>query len=115
MYMGLVCTELSHGQTNCLTETFFDQAEARARYLDDVKAKGGHVGPLHGLPISIKDTFQVTGIPATLGLVAYLKHRSEKNSPLVDILESMGAILYVKTNVPQTMMVGWPIAWYIQS
>ncbi|KAH0595776.1 hypothetical protein MHUMG1_06324 [Metarhizium humberi] len=90
--------------TNCLTEIFFDRALERAQYLDRQKGKGQLVGPLHGLPISLKDSFQIAGVASTLGLTAYLDHRAESNSALVDILLALGAVLYCKTNVPQTMM-----------
>jgi amidase len=92
-------------QVNCLTETYFEKALKRAKYLDIFKAQGRTIGPLHGLPISLKDSFQVAGSQATLGIVSFLDHASKKNSPLVDILLKLGAILYVKTNVPQTLAV----------
>ncbi|EXV02612.1 amidase domain protein [Metarhizium robertsii] len=95
---------VAHQLTNCLTEIFFDRALERARYLDRQKGKGQLVGPLHGLPISLKDSFQIAGVASTLGLTAYLDHRAESNSALVDILLALGAVLYCKTNVPQTMM-----------
>ncbi|KAH8878812.1 amidase [Thozetella sp. PMI_491] len=91
--------------TGCLTEVFFDRALERARELDALKSEGKLAGPLHGLPVSIKDGFQIAGIEATIGLVSYLdRGASEVNSPLVDILLQLGAVLYVKTNVPQTLM-----------
>ncbi|KAF7555401.1 hypothetical protein G7Z17_g2253 [Cylindrodendrum hubeiense] len=90
--------------TNCLTETFFDEADARARQLDTLRESGTLAGPLHGLPISLKDPFHITGTQATIGLVAYLDHFSKTNSPLVEILLSLGAVPFVKTNIPQTMM-----------
>lgn len=47
-------------QTKCALEMFPDIALARAQYLDDYLAKHGKtVGPLHGLPISLKDQFRV--------------------------------------------------------
>ncbi|EAW09104.1 putative general amidase [Aspergillus clavatus NRRL 1] len=92
--------------TSCLTETFFDRALARAKELDDhLAATGKPVGPLHGLPISLKETFSVQGIPTSLGYVSFLdRENPSTNSALVDILLAAGAVLYVKTNVPQTMM-----------
>ena len=47
----------------------------------------------------------MVGLPSTLGLVTYLDHKSDTNSALVDILLNLGAVLYCKTNVPQTLMV----------
>ncbi|KAF7158153.1 hypothetical protein CNMCM5623_002819 [Aspergillus felis] len=92
--------------TFCLTETFFDQALTRARQLDDhLTSTGKTVGPLHGLPISLKESFNVAGVPSSLGFVSYLDHPAPTtNSALVDLLLAAGAVLYVKTNIPQTMM-----------
>ncbi|EHY58740.1 hypothetical protein HRR83_007464 [Exophiala dermatitidis] len=90
--------------TSCLTETIFDEAIARAKYLDQCRSEGKLVGPLHGLPISVKDSFQITGTDASIGFVSFLGNKSEANSPLVDILLKLGAVLYVKTNIPQTLM-----------
>ncbi|KAF1837913.1 amidase [Decorospora gaudefroyi] len=89
---------------SCLTETYFPEAMERARFLDNERARGRIVGPLHGLPVSLKDSFQITGSAASIGFVSLLERMSEKNSPLVEILLSLGAVVYVKTNIPQTMM-----------
>ncbi|KAM0438828.1 hypothetical protein ACHAPT_001589 [Fusarium lateritium] len=91
---------------SCLTETFFQEAIQHAQRLDEYYAANGKpIGPLHGLPISLKDTFKVIGHDATAGYVAGLKlGPAKENSSLVDLLTQAGAVLYVKTNVPQTMM-----------
>jgi amidase len=86
----------------------FPEAQERAKYLDDLKAQGKSAGPLHGLPISIKDLFHVKGTHASIGMISFLDEKSTDNSPLVDILLSLGAVIYVKTNIPQTMMVRLP-------
>ncbi|KAJ5308928.1 hypothetical protein PENANT_c013G06980 [Penicillium antarcticum] len=91
---------------SCLTETFFPEALQRAKYLDEyLQREGKPFGPLHGLPISLKDSFCVEGTQATVGYVALLKVEPCKtNSALVKMLLKLGAVLYVKTNIPQTMM-----------
>lgn len=91
---------------NCLTEIFFDEALARARECDEYLAREGKpMGPLHGLPISLKDSFQVKGAQATIGYVSFIaRPPSATNSVLVDMLYAAGAVFYVKTNLPQTMM-----------
>ncbi|OKP10306.1 Acetamidase [Penicillium subrubescens] len=89
---------------SCLTETMFTEAQERAQYLDALRAQGKVAGPLHGLPISIKDNFHYKGTESTIGMLSFLDEKSTRNSPLVDILLKLGAVLYVKTNVPQTMM-----------
>lgn len=92
--------------TSCLTETMFPQALARAKELDaHLKTTGKPLGPLHGVPISLKETFNVKGVHSSLGFVSFLdRPPASQNSVLVDILLAAGAVLYVKTNVPQTMM-----------
>jgi amidase len=97
---------VAHQVTFCLTEIFFDEALARAQELDDHLAKTGKpVGPLHGLPVSLKDLYKVKGIDATICFIANLNEPpSNENSSIVDLLLARGAVLYVKTNLPQTMM-----------
>lgn len=91
--------------TNCLTEIFFEDAIARARELDQHLEKTGKpLGPLHGLPISLKDTFKVRGYDASVGVASLCFKPATSNSALVDILLSLGAVLFCKTNIPQTMM-----------
>jgi amidase len=87
----------------------FPEVLERAKYLDEyLKLHHKPMGPLHGLPISIKDCFQVKGKQSTIGYVEFIKRpAATENSPLVDILLELGAVLYVKTNIPQTMMVSY--------
>ncbi|KAL4890628.1 amidase signature domain-containing protein [Aspergillus ambiguus] len=92
--------------TKCLTEIFFDRALARAKELDDVLEKTGKVmGPLHGLPVSVKDRFEVEGVDTTVGWVGLVGKPAERSCSIVKLLESMGAVLYVKTNIPQSLMM----------
>lgn len=64
------------------------------------------MGPLHGLPVSLKDCFRIEGVQNTVGYVSFLEHPpASSNSPLVNMLLDKGAVLYVKTNIPQTLMV----------
>ena len=92
---------------NCLTEILFDQAIARAEELDDYfRREGKTVGPLHGLPISLKDQFNIKGLDSTIGYVSYVGKPAPSNSTLTDLLLNAGAILYTKTNVPATLMMG---------
>jgi amidase len=77
-----------------------------ARSLDEHFARTGQlVGPLHGIPISIKDNFNIAGKASSLGFVGLGNEIMKSNSPLVDILLGLGAVLYVKTNVPTAMMI----------
>ncbi|KAI3619150.1 general amidase [Moniliophthora roreri] len=98
---------VAHQLVNCLTEIFFHKALKRAAELDEYyKRTGKTVGPLHGLPISFKDQINVKGVETTMGYVSRVGKVAQKNAVLVEILVSLGAVPYVKTNSPQTVMWG---------
>ncbi|EGD95784.1 general amidase [Trichophyton tonsurans CBS 112818] len=95
---------IAHQLTRCLTEPLFDDAMKRAEKLDDhFKRTGTTYGPLHGLPISVKDTFDIEGVDSTTGIAALAFKPAKQNAPLVDLLYSLGAVIVGKTNVPQTL------------
>lgn len=85
---------------------FFEEAIESARLLDaERKANPTKpLQPLHGLPISLKDSFNITGKDSVIGLTCFVNAPAERDSALVALLRSLGAVLYCKTNVPQTMM-----------
>lgn len=58
---------------------------------------------MHGLPISIKDCFHISGIDSSIGIAALTSRPATDDAPLVHLLTSLGAIIVAKTNVPQTM------------
>jgi amidase len=92
--------------TRCLTEIFFSEAIEQAKELDKYFEKNGKpVGPLAGLPVSLKDCFNVTGFASSLGFVTWADDLAEYDSLLVKILRQAGAVLYCKTNVPTAMMI----------
>jgi amidase len=77
----------------------------RAGELDaHLDSKKPPLGPLHGVPVSLKDTFKVRGYDASIGLAALCFKPAADNSVLVDCLQNGGAVLYCKTNIPQTLM-----------
>jgi amidase len=86
-----------------LTEIFFEEAIARAKQLDaerkDDPSKA--LPPLWGLPISLKDSFQVPGIDYSCGIASLVNEPSKEYSVLSKLLVDLGAVLYVKTNVPR--------------
>lgn len=97
---------IAHQTTNCLTEILFDEALVRAHECDAyLKTHGRPIGPLHGLPISLKDSFNVKGAQSTIGYVSFIANPpASSNSAVVQMLFNAGAVFYVKTNLPQTMM-----------
>ncbi|KAI5479485.1 hypothetical protein MNV49_003427 [Pseudohyphozyma bogoriensis] len=91
--------------TNCLTEVLFTRAIDRAKELDaHLETTGSVVGPLHGLPISLKEQFDIAGVESTMGFVSRIGHVSTESAVLVEMLESMGAVIHCRTNVPQTLL-----------
>ncbi|KAL2861175.1 amidase signature domain-containing protein [Aspergillus lucknowensis] len=97
---------VAHQLTNCLSEIFFDRAIAQAKELDvHLKQTGKTKGPFHGLPISIKDNFNLVGYDSTVGFASLVNDPATYNSTLVDLLLDAGAVLYCKTNVPTAMMI----------
>ncbi|KAI9668914.1 MAG: hypothetical protein M1829_005226 [Trizodia sp. TS-e1964] len=88
----------------------------RAKELDDYFTKYATTrGPLHGLPISLKDQFHVNGADTTMGYVGWINTYEGKKDPdkvhrvesqIVKELLSLGAIIYCKTSLPQTLLFG---------
>lgn len=97
---------LAHQLTNCLTEILFDEALRRADELDAFFDQNGRpAGPLAGLPVSIKDNFNIRGYDSTVGFVCWANDPQSNESLLTRILREQGAILYCKTNIPTAMMI----------
>ncbi|KAK8000395.1 amidase [Apiospora arundinis] len=95
---------------NCLTEIFFDEAIERARQLDaerrDSPDPSSSLPPLWGLPISVKDSFAYQGHDTSTGLACYAHEPAPEHSALAALLLDLGAVLYCKTNLPQSIMTG---------
>jgi amidase len=77
-----------------------DRARARARELDAQLARSGPVGPLHGLPMTIKDAHETAGIRTTGGATAYADYVPAQNAAGVQRLIDAGAVIFGKTNLP---------------
>ncbi len=77
-----------------------DRARARARAADEASASGGWWGPLHGVPMTVKDSFEVHGMPTTAGAPELAGHVPEHPAAAVRRLTDAGAIVFGKTNLP---------------
>ena len=77
-----------------------DRARRRARAADKALARGEIWGPLHGVPMTIKESFDVAGLPSTWGIPSLKDNIAAKNAVVVDRLLDAGAVLFGKTNVP---------------
>jgi Asp-tRNA(Asn)/Glu-tRNA(Gln) amidotransferase A subunit family amidase len=84
----------------------FEDALEQARKLDvHFKETKKPKGPLHGIPITVKDQFSLKGVDTTLGYVGRSFAPADEDAVLIQILKDMGAIIIAKTNLPQSIMV----------
>ncbi|ANB11508.1 Amd2p [Sugiyamaella lignohabitans] len=99
----------AHQILSCCSEIFFDRALETAKKLDAYyKETGKVVGPLHGIPVSLKDQVNLEGIETSIGYVSHLGKPATKDdeSVIAHLLRDAGAVFYVKTTVPMAMMAG---------
>ncbi|GAA5903732.1 hypothetical protein JCM8208_006561 [Rhodotorula glutinis] len=95
----------AHERCNVLTEVLFNEAVKAALDLDAHFDKTGElVGPLHGVPVSIKDQVDIAGHDSTMGLSHAINRPASADATLIRIIREAGGIPFVKTNVPQTML-----------
>ncbi|KAK1716536.1 amidase [Colletotrichum lupini] len=89
----------AHERTNCLTEVMLESAE---KWVADgsVNLKG----PLAGIPVSLKDTIVVGGYDTTVGFSSFVGNKTAADGPVVRLLKDAGAVPYVKTNLPITLL-----------
>jgi len=77
-----------------------ERARARAREADAALAKGEVWGPLHGVPMTIKESYNVAGLPTTNGRPEMKDNIAEADALAVERLKDAGVVLFGKTNVP---------------
>jgi amidase len=81
-----------------------DDAREDARAADAERAKGGDVGPLHGLPVGVKDCFPTKGLRTTFGSLAFKDHVPQVDHLVVEREKAAGAIVLGKLNTPEYTM-----------
>jgi amidase len=95
---------IAHQLTCCLTQWFMDDAIAQAKKLDEhLTTTGKTIGPLHGVPVSIKEPLPIAGTSSSQGYFATIV-KDEKDCQMIGILRNLGAVFYCKTNQPQSTM-----------
>ena len=85
---------------NAIVVVAADAALARARAADEARARRESWGPFHGVPITIKDTFEVAGVTTTAGAPSLRTHVPARDAAVVARLQGAGAVVLGKTNVP---------------
>jgi amidase len=89
-----------NGAVNAVVAMDVDAARARAAQADKALAKGQIWGSLHGLPMTVKDMYEVVGMFATAGDPKFKNYIPERNATAVQRLIDAGAIVFGKTNTP---------------
>ena len=77
-----------------------DEARKEAAACDAMTARGESRGPLHGVPMTVKESFDVAGTPSTWGLTAQKDNIAKEDALSVARLKAAGAVVFGKTNVP---------------
>lgn len=91
-------------QTNCLTELIpqaLEDARARDEYLE---RNGKTIGPLHGLPISVKEQISIAGRRTNMGFVSLVNNLTAEDANIIKSLKELGAVIFARTNQPQSLM-----------
>ncbi len=96
--------EAVNPKLNAVVIPLFDEAIDQAKLADKLQRQDKPLGPLHGIPITIKEQYQVMDTQTTLGLRHLMGNFAKQEGPLVTRLRSAGAIILGKTNVAQTLL-----------
>ena len=97
----LARVEKFNPELNAVVAMDLERARAGAQAADDALARGQLLGPLHGLPITIKDLYATEGLVTTSGYVPFKDFVPQKDAAGVAALKKAGAIIYGKTNAPE--------------
>jgi amidase len=91
---------------NAIIATDVDAARKRAKDADRALARGKAWGPFHGVPMTIKEAFDVTGMPTTWGVPEFKNNIAKTDAVAVQRWKAAGAIIFGKTNVPAWLADG---------
>jgi fatty acid amide hydrolase len=98
--------EEANPDLNAVVIELFDEARAQAAAADESLARGRELGPLHGVPMTLKESYRVAGTQVTLGATAKVGAVHHDEGPLVAALRDAGAVFLGKTNIIQAL-AGW--------
>ncbi len=98
--------EAYNPELNAIIATDIEGARKRAKAADKAVKSGKKLGPLHGVPMTIKESFDVEGFPTTWGDPAFRDSMAKTNSLLAQRMTNAGVTLFGKTNIP-LMLADW--------
>lgn len=90
-----------NGHLNAVVDDLGESAMAEATAADKVRASGEALGPLHGVPVTVKENIDQTGRATPNGVTAYKDIIAPGDSPVVKNLKAAGAIIIGRTNTPE--------------
>ena len=93
--------ERANPALNALVRVFADAARQRAREADEALARGESHGPFHGVPMTVKDAWELAGAPSTGGTIGRANHIPERDATVIALMRAAGAIPIGMTNVPE--------------
>jgi amidase len=96
--------EVLQGKINAFVHIDADGARAQARRAEDAVRRGEVLGPLHGVPITLKSCIDVAGWPCPAGSLLRKDYIAPSDAPLVARMRQAGAILLGNTNTPEFLM-----------
>ncbi|MCG8588829.1 MAG: amidase [Proteobacteria bacterium] len=91
---------------NAVVTLDVERAREAARAADAARERGEALGPLHGLPMTVKDTFETAGLRTTAGTPRLSRHVPDEDAVVVARLRAAGAVIFGKTNTPE-----WAADW----
>ncbi len=95
---------LFNGSINAFSSIYEETALAEARICDKEAADGKWRGPLHGIPVGVKDLFQTKGLKTARGSRAFVDNVPSENAPIIERIINAGAIIIGKTTSTE---MGW--------
>jgi len=95
---------VADGRLRAFTTVLRDEAVAAARRADEERRRGHVRGPLHGMPVSVKESIDMQGLASTLGIPARRSLVAQTDGGLVRCLREAGAVILGRTNVSQLLL-----------
>jgi aspartyl-tRNA(Asn)/glutamyl-tRNA(Gln) amidotransferase subunit A len=103
----LTCIETREPKLQAFVEIYAEDARRAARGADEMIRSGHSVGPLHGIPIALKDLIELEGKAVTGGCYVWRERKATRTATLVRRLLSQGMIVLGKTHTVEFAMGGW--------
>src|SRR5690606_10738511 len=99
--------EIENGFHHAFKSVFADDARRQARVLDEELAAGKWRGPLHGVPVAVKDNIDIAGRKTTAGSLAREVTAATADAPVIERLRAPGAVIIGQTHMVEFAFGGW--------